>query len=431
MRGHTLVLAAALLMAPLDAKAADLLVWWEKGYYPQEDEAVREIVAAFEQATGTQVELVFQEQSQLPQKILAALEAGRPPDFAFGLWLVENVGEWAFNDRLADLSDAIGHFSDLFDSDALDREMLLNAKTGQRALYALPIASSVNYIHVWRSLRERAGFTLADIPKEWEAFWAFWCDRVQPAVRKALGRDDVWGTGLSMSVDSYDTGNGLNQFMDAYEVDYVTRDGRLVIDDPEVRRRLIKALDGYTAIYRKGCTPPDSIAWTNADNNEAFLTQSVVMTLNQTLSIPNTLKATRPQEYENAVTIDWPNGAYGQPLVIEMGLDRAAVFRDGEHVATAKEFVRFLVGEGWLAHYRNFSGERMLPPMPKLLEQPFWLDPSDPHRMRSAMQLLTQPRSYDYVAVSGDWRHSERNNVWPEAVQRVAADGISPEQAFD
>ena len=78
-------------------------------------------------------------------------------------------------------------------------------------------------------------------------------------MRKALGRDDVWGVGLTMSVDSVDTMNGFWQFVDAYEADYVTRDGRLVIDDPEVRRRLIKALDGYTAIYRKGCTPPDSV----------------------------------------------------------------------------------------------------------------------------------------------------------------------------
>jgi hypothetical protein len=29
-------------MAPLGAKAADLVVWWEKGYYDQEDEAIRE-----------------------------------------------------------------------------------------------------------------------------------------------------------------------------------------------------------------------------------------------------------------------------------------------------------------------------------------------------------------------------------------------------
>ena len=157
--------------------------------------------------------------------------------------------------------------------------------------------STTHHVHVWKSLLEQAGFTLADIPKEWEAFWAFWCDQVQPAVRQALGRDDVWGVGLTMSVESVDTVNGLNQFMDAYEADYVTRDGRLVIDDPEVRRRLIKAIDGYTAIYRKGCTPPDSVTWTNGDNNKAFLAQNIVMTVNQTLSIPNTLKATRPDDY--------------------------------------------------------------------------------------------------------------------------------------
>ena len=89
-----------------------------------------------------------------------------------------------------------------------------------------------HHVHVWKSLLERAGFTLADIPKEWDAFWAFWCDQVQPAVRKALGRDDVWGIGLPMSAASVDTENGIWQFIHAYEADYVTRDGRLVIDDP-------------------------------------------------------------------------------------------------------------------------------------------------------------------------------------------------------
>jgi multiple sugar transport system substrate-binding protein len=80
----------------------------------------------------------------------------------------------------------------------------------------------------------------------------------------------------------------------------------------------------------------------------------------------------------------------------------------------------------------------MLPPMPKLLEAPFWMDPSDPHRMRSAIQLLTEPLSYDYVAASGDWRHSkslpwseEGGDPWPDAVYRVVTEGIAPEQAVD
>ena len=134
--------------------------------------------------------------------------------------------------------------------------MLLNQKTGQRALYALPIGRITNHVHVWKSLLEQAGFTLADIPKEWNAFWSFWCDQVQPAVRKALGRDDIWGVGLIMSGEASDTQYQFFQFLAAYDADYVTRDGRLVIDDPEVRRRLIEAIDAYTAVYRKGCTPP-------------------------------------------------------------------------------------------------------------------------------------------------------------------------------
>jgi ABC-type glycerol-3-phosphate transport system substrate-binding protein len=58
MRGRAVVLAAAIVMAPLGAQAADFVVWWDEGYYPEEDEAVRESIAAFEQDTG-QVELVF------------------------------------------------------------------------------------------------------------------------------------------------------------------------------------------------------------------------------------------------------------------------------------------------------------------------------------------------------------------------------------
>jgi multiple sugar transport system substrate-binding protein len=432
VHAHAVFVALALILAPLAADAADLVVWWEKGYYDQEDEAVREIVAAFEQETGKQVDLVFQQQNELPQKILAALDAGHPPDFVFGLWIVENVGKWAFDDRLMDLSDAVGHFSDVFDSDALEREVLLNGKTGQKALYALPMANSVNHLHVWKNLLESAGFTLADIPREWEAFWSFWCDQVQPAVRQATGRDDIYGVGLAMSARAADTYIEFFQFLAAQKAEYVSPDGRLVIDDPEVRRRLIKVIDSYTAIYRKGCTPPDAVTWFDNGNNKAFLAQAVVMTANVSLSIPNALKSERPDDYyKNVATIQWPLGSSGEPFPIYSEISPGVVFKGA--ATSAKEFVRFLVAEGWLMHYLDFSGERFLPTMPKLLEQPFWLDPSDPHRMAAVMQLSSRPLAHNYAAASGDWRHQlvDQERVWAKAVQRVASEGVSPEQAVD
>ena len=429
------VLAIALILTPLGTRAADLVVWWEKGYYPQEDEAIAEVIAAFEQDSGKQVELVLHPQEDLPGEIVAALEEGRPPDFAFGIDTAQSISRWAFDDQLVDLSDAVGHFSDLFDANTLAWATLLNGKTDQRALYALPVGRSTVHLHVWNSLLTDAGFTLDDIPREWNAFWSFWCDQVQPAVRQAMRRDDVWGVGLNMSEEPSETWVQFLQFVAAYDADYVTADGRLVIDQPEVRQNLVRAMEAYTSLYHKGCVPPDAVSWvTGAYNNQQFLAQTVVMTPNETLSIPNALKAERPDDYHrNVATIEWPWGPAGKPFAIWGFVFSAVVFKGGTNVDAAEAFVRFLVREAWLAHYLNFSGERLIPSMTKLLEQPFWLDPTDPHRMAAVMQVASRPRAYSYAVASGDWRHEKvlTENVWSKAVHRVVAEGIGPEQAVD
>jgi multiple sugar transport system substrate-binding protein len=298
----------------------------------------------------------------------------------------------------------------------------------------LPIGRRSNHLHVWNSLLERAGFTLADVPKQWDAFWLFWCDQVQPAVRKALGRDDIWAVGLPMA-PNVDTENELEQFQLAYEAPWLDRDRRLQVDDPRVRAGMVKALEAYTLIWRKGCMPPDSTSWTSTDNNKAFLAQTVVMTANPTLSIPAAMRRDRPDDYhQKAATIDWPDGANGQPLVIDGGLVFAAVFKGGINPGLAVDFVRFLAEEGWLAHWLDFAGDQWLPAMRKLVEQPFWLDTSDPHRMRAAVQMLTRVHQYNGLGVRDNEVRSTRifeEEVWGTAVHRVAADGIGPEQAVD
>jgi multiple sugar transport system substrate-binding protein len=427
MQKHVIVLAAAaLVIAPFGARAADLVVWWEKGFYPQEDEAVKEVVAAFEQGSGKPVELVFYSYEDLPAAITAALEAGQPPDFAFGLFLDEHVPKWALEDRLVDLSDVIGPFSTLFDPDTLGVALLPNARTGRKALYALPMGRSTNHLHVWTSVLEQAGLKVESIPKEWDAFWSFWCEEVQPAVRRVLGREDVWGTGLPMSTGNYDTWFQFFAFLTAHDANYVSPEGGMIIDDPQKKRKLIQVIDEYTAIYRRGCTPAEAVTWTEMDNNQLFHAQAIVMTPNETLSIVNALKRERADDYyENTATIEWPLGPDGQSFAIPGSVFSAAVFAGGGNAAGAKAFVHFLVGEGWLAHYLNFSAERMLPAMSALSDQPFWLDPSDPHRMAAAMQVVSRPLAHDYAAYGDEWQ------IWAKAIYRVAADGISPEQAVD
>ena len=53
--------------------------------------------------------------------------------------------------------------------------------------------------------------------------------------------------------------------------------------------------------------------------------------------------------------------------------------------------MRFLVRDGWLGLWPSFAGDRYLPVLAKLTDQPFWLDPGDPHRMSAVMQVATHP----------------------------------------
>jgi multiple sugar transport system substrate-binding protein len=266
---------------------------------------------------------------------------GAPPDFLFSSVIERGAARWAYEDRLAELRGVLGPVLDLFDADTIEVSTLLNGKAGQRGAVRASDGRVSNYVHVWNSLLERAGSTLADVPQGWEAFWSFWCDQVQPAVRKALGRNDVWGVGLSMSAAASDTDEELLQFELAYKTPWLDSNRRPQVDDPAVRKGMVKALDAYTAIWRKGCTPPDSVSWTNIGNNKAFLARTVVVTPNPSLSIPAALNRERPDDYQrNAATIDWPVAANGQPLVITGYLNRAVVFKDGGHVATARDFIR-------------------------------------------------------------------------------------------
>ena len=54
-------------------------------------------------------------------------------------------------------------------------------------------------------------------------------------------------------------GYGLEQFQLAYNAHWLDRGRELQVDDPKIREGMIKALDAYTLIWRKGCTPPDAV----------------------------------------------------------------------------------------------------------------------------------------------------------------------------
>src|SRR5260370_6949789 len=113
------------------------------------------------------------------------------------------------------------------------------------------------HVNIWKDMLEQAGFKQSDIPTKWADYWSFWCDKVQPAIRKATGQR-IYAVGQPMGVESTDSFQSFYTFMDAYNVKLGDDNGKLLVDDPKVRAALTSALTHYTATYPTTHTPPSS-----------------------------------------------------------------------------------------------------------------------------------------------------------------------------
>ena len=89
--------------APAFAQEKKITVWWVKGFYKSEDDALLEAIRKFEAKTGTKVELSQYPVQDMIPKTVAALDSGTPPDVAYAdSYDVQASGKWAFEGKLVD-----------------------------------------------------------------------------------------------------------------------------------------------------------------------------------------------------------------------------------------------------------------------------------------------------------------------------------------
>src|SRR3974377_294919 len=102
----TLAIGAAFALTAAVASAEEKLsVWWVKGFYKSEDDAVYEAIRKFEAKTGIKVDLSQYPVQDMIPKTVAALDAGTPPDVAYAdVYDFQVAGKWAFDGKLEDIS---------------------------------------------------------------------------------------------------------------------------------------------------------------------------------------------------------------------------------------------------------------------------------------------------------------------------------------
>ena len=437
------MVAGGLLVAAAPAMAQEkITVWWSKGFYKSEDDALIAAIKKFEARTNIKVELSQYAIQDMIPKTVAALDSGNVPDVAFSdSYDVQASGKWAFEGKLEDLSDILLPMKSRFAPNVLETTYLYNDQTKKRAYYGFPMKQQSMHVQIWSDLLEQAGYKPSDIPTKWEDYWSFWCDKVQPAIRKATGQR-VYGIGQPMGVESTDSFQSFYTFMDAYNVKLVDDDGKLLVDDPKVRDGLIHALKDYTDTYIKGCTPPSSTTWKDPDNNVAFHNKTIVMTHNFTISIAakwfedSTNPALTPEQRaagkkayeETIITASFPLKPDGTPIKYRSDVKTGSIFTAAKNKAIAKEFIKFVMEEDNLRPYVEGALGRWFPVTSASQQSPFWQ--ADRHRKAVYNQFTGGTQPFDFTK---NWKFTILNNenVWAKAMNRVVSEKVPVEKAVD
>jgi multiple sugar transport system substrate-binding protein len=433
---------AMLIVAPAAQAQEKLVVWFTKGFYPAEDAALDEMIKKFEAKTGVKVELSKYATQEIIPKSVAALDSGNPPDVAFGsVFDFQVTGKWAFDGKLADVSDVINPIKDKFLKNTVETTYLLNGKTNKRAYYAVPLQQQTMHIQYWKDMLADAGLKESDIPQTWQAYWKFWCIDWQQAYRQKTGKR-AFGIGQPMGVDSSDAFYSYLTFMDAYNVKLVDDNGKLLVDQPQARQGLIDSMKDYTQIYVRGCTPPSSTAWKDPDNNVAFHNKTTAMTHNATISIAakwlddmnnTTLKAeeraqAKKNYEENIATSAFPRKPDNTTFIYRAAVKTAVVFEQAKNVKRAKEFMSFLVQDENLRPFVEGSLGRWFPVTKAGADSPFWQADSHRRGVHGQFKAGTVPfeftKNYKFTILNNE-------NVWAKAMNRVINDKVPVEKAVD
>jgi len=437
-----LVAAGALAAAMPVAAQEKLTVWWVKGFYKSEDDALFEAIKKYEAKSGVKVELSQYPVQDMIPKTVAALDSGSPPDVAYAdVYDFQVTGKWAFDGKLEDVTDIITPMKDKFLKNTIETTYLYNDKTKKKAYYAFPMKQQTMHIQYWKDMLADAGYKESDIPTGWKAYWDFWCDKVQPAHRSKTGKR-TYAVGQPMGVDSSDSFYSFLTFMDAYNVKLVDDNGKLLVDDPKVKAGLTNALRDYTSIRTRGCTPPSSTSWKDPDNNVSFHNKTILLTHNATISIAAKWlddannpalsaeqRATAKKNYDELIaTAGFPNKPDGSKFVYRAAVKTGVIFEAGKNKKRAKEFVAFMLEDQNLQPYVEGSLGRWYPVTKSGTQSAFWQ--ADPARKAVYNQFGAGTVTFEFVK---NYKFTVLNNenVWAKAMSRVVNDGWTPEKATD
>jgi len=314
-------------------KGAKLTVMRWKRFVPAEDDAFNAMVAAFKEATGTEMNVFSESFEDVQPKASVAANTGQGMDLAWGLHTLPQL----FPTKVIELNDVADYLGKKYGGWTAAAEA--TCKQGNKWL-GIPVATIGGYMTYRKSALDKAGFS--KFPTDFPGFLEM-C--------KGLKKNNT-PAGFALGHASGDANAWLHWVLWGHGAYTVDKDDKVIINSPET----VKALEYAKAVSDNFISGVAS--WNDSSNNKAFLAGDLYCTSNG-ISIYIAAKddPAKKDMAEDIYHALWPVGPVGHPTELQLCVPILA-FKFTKYPNAAKAFIAFMLEkenfDKWLSGARGY-----------------------------------------------------------------------------
>jgi len=341
------------------ARDKKLTVWVPTALAPQVDKILQEQCYAYAKQAGikeNEIDYSIMGSGQIPPKLVAALEAGNPPDIT----ILGNLSVlYRSQGHLLEVTDIVDKMQKvpggLFPASL--SEVMYKGKA-----YAVPQSVSPWPLVTRMDLLEAAK---VDPPKTWEEFIEV-CKKLQKPPK-------LTGYGMCLGLQS-DTDNNVMNMIWCYGGKLVEADNKTVA---LYSKGTIQAVQVIADMYHKHkIIPKGAISWDSTGNNKAYQSRQVIFVLNPA-SIYAHLGESDKELYNVTGLLPVPAGPAG--AIEELSTNNWCLFKHNPYPEVAKGLVEYWMAPENLRVTIEEGGGRWGPPYQGMYDSEFWKRPAFQH----------------------------------------------------